>query len=236
MLMYAPAASRSVPCSSPEPTARSLPPARRLLDGGGTVTPLRRRAALALGGLPTRTPSPGEHLVTALDTHGSAWWIPAAAVWSDADIGAEHLRATGLATARTWAAVTVAGLSDRLGWEAVLHIEAGGDLPAVPTDVLDDADIDDSQVVVLDGRLDHTIPTVVVLGPDVTRWGAGASWDRALHRALYGLPGGDDPVGEMRTLAAALGPAGLRPVTVDVGSARLRDHGIMRGSVQLLVA
>lgn len=236
MLMHAPAAVPSVPCSSPEPADRSLLPTVRLLDGGGTVAPLRRRAAVALGGLVERRPTPGGHLVTARDNGGAAWWIPAAAVWSDTAAGREHLRATGLATARSWAATTVAGLSDRLGWEAVLHIEAGGDLNPVPAELVDGSEVDAAQVVVLDGRLGHTIPTVVVLGPDVTRWGAGATWDRALRRALYGPPGGDDLAGELRTLAAALVEDGLRPVTVDVGSERLRDHGIIRGSVQLLVA
>ena len=46
---------------------------------------LRQRPVVALGALLDRATIAGERLVTADDLTGRAYWIPAAAVWSDAD-------------------------------------------------------------------------------------------------------------------------------------------------------
>ena len=95
-------------------------------------------AVVTLGALEDRTPAAGDRLVTAHDEQGQAWWIAASAVWSDAD-GSGHPEnplPIGLATAATREEALVAGLSDRLGWEAVLEFERGPDLPvaeALPT-------------------------------------------------------------------------------------------------------
>ena len=141
----------------------------------------------------------------------------------------EQPRPIGLAVAATREAALVKGLSDRLGWEAVLEFEQRGDLPvataagqAVPN------------AIVLDGRLDHDVPTVVVLGADTMRWGAAATWPGAIRRALFGEDPHADPVDELdgprRTARRRrLGGRQRRP----------RDHpvehgrGVHRCSVQL---
>ena len=56
------------------------------LPGRGSVVALRQRRAIALGSLAERgVLAAGDRLVTAHDATGHSWWIPADAVWSDAD-------------------------------------------------------------------------------------------------------------------------------------------------------
>ena len=130
----------------------------------GSVVALRQRRAIALGALAERGVLAGERLVTAHDAAGHSWWIPADAVWSDADGSEhpEHPRPIGLATAPTREAALVKGVSDRLGWEAVLEFERGAELPKASA-VMDSSG---ANAIVLDGRLDHDVPTVVVLAAE----------------------------------------------------------------------
>jgi hypothetical protein len=195
------------------------------------VIALRQRATVALGGLADRAGHTAGRLVTALDLAGHTCWVPADAVWSDAAGGRrpEHPRPIGMATAPTLAAATVKGLSDRLGWEAVLEFERGGDLPGAGAELPPVPN-----AIVLDGRLGHDIPTVVVLATDTVRWGAGSTWDRALRRALYGTDAETDPAGELIELGDLLLGADLAAVTVDLGTPVLRSAGIARCSVQLV--
>lgn len=205
-----------------------------LLTAGSTVVALRRGEVVGTGEILERGLVGGTHLVSATGPHGRCWWIPAGAVWADGDSepAPQHPRPVGLATATDPTSATVQGLSDRLGWEAVMHLERGHDLPALPLP----ADLDAGPFLVLDGRLGHEIPTVVVVGDDLTRWGAATTWERALHRALYGGQGLATDTAELDAMIDALAELGLSPVTVDLGTPRLRQLGISRCSVQLLAS
>ncbi len=174
----------------------------------------------------------GDRLVTASDVDGHSWWLPAAAVWSDADCPdtPEHPRPIGLATASTREAAFLKGISDRLGWEAVLEFERGGDLPAAPA--FDGTSI--GRAIVLDGRLGHAVPTVVVLGADTMRWGAGATWEAAWRRALYGDDPATDPSRDLGQVAELLASADLAVAGVDLGTLRLSTAGVARWSAQLV--
>jgi len=221
------APTRDLRSSPPRPTARPVTVVRN-----GPVVALRQRSTIALGALSARTAARGDRLVTAHDQAGHAWWIPADVVWSDAD-GASHPErpfAVGLATAPTRERALLAGLSDRLGWEAVLEFERGRDLPAATA--LDD--FTDDNVVVLDGRLDHDVPTVVVLGRDMVRWGAGATWHGAMRRAMYGDDGSLDLGHELPDVCGLLARGGLGVAAVDLDSPLLRRAGIARCSVQIV--
>jgi len=216
-------------------SARLAGPARGTrLRTGGTVVALRHGRVVGLGGLVDHAVVDGSRLVPAEEPDGTSWWIPAAAVWCDGEStdAAEHPRRIGLATGTSVAGAVVQGLSDRLGWEAVCHLEAGHDLPALEPA----SDLDPEHFVVLDGRLGHDVPTVVVVGAELTCWGAGSTWAQAFHRAIYGVGAADAVSGELTALITTLAEADLRPVTVDLGSPRLRQHGIVRVSVQLLSA
>jgi hypothetical protein len=105
-------------------------------------------------------------MVIAYDLAGQRWWLPAAAVWADADASSrpDHPCPVGLATASDRATAIIAGLSDRLGWEAVFEFGRKV-LPAAP--VVEAPE----RLVVLDGRVGHDVPTVVALGDDILRWG-----------------------------------------------------------------
>jgi hypothetical protein len=214
--------------------SRALAPSTRrrptTLLHGGPVVALRQRDTIALGSLADRALVTGDRLVTARDDAGHTSWIPAAAVWSDADAAEvpEHPRPIGLATATDGAAALVTGISDRLGWEAVLELERGRELPPAP---LAGAA---GNGLVLDGRLDHDVPTVVVLGADTVRWGAGATWEGAVRRALYGDDADTDVRLEARELVFELACSGLGVATVDLGSEVLGAAGVVRCSVQLV--
>ena len=112
----------------PAPTA--LP---TIVVGDGPVVALRRRPVVALGSLVDRVTLDAPRLVSAVDLRGRSWWIPAAAVWSDADGDEQPQRpwAIGLAAGRSWEVAMLAGLSDRLGWEANLARECGRELPVL---------------------------------------------------------------------------------------------------------
>ena len=144
----------------------------------------------------------------------------------------EHPLPVGLATAATRDGALIAGLSDRLGWEAVLEFERGTDLPRA--EAL--ADFTDENVVILDGRLGHDVPTVVVLGRDMVRWGAGSTWYGAMRRAMYGDDGNPDVGQELPELCAMLARSGLGVAAVDLDSPLLRRAGIARCSVQIVVS
>ena len=76
------------------------------------------------------------------------------------------------------------------------------------------------ELIVLDGRLGHDVPTVVILGHDMTRWAAGATWSSALHRALYGDDGRRRRARtELGTLVELLAAHGIGVVAVDLGHA-----------------
>jgi hypothetical protein len=156
-------------------------------------------------------------------------------VWSDAEDAErpQHPRPVGLATALTPERAFAAGLSDRLGWEAVLVFERGGQLPFIDTATADSA-VNGDRLVVLDGRLGHEVPTVVVLGDDLIRWGAAATWSTAVHRALYGDDGSLAVEDELVEVIGLLGEGGLDVVGVDLGTAVLRRANVVRRSVQLI--
>jgi len=206
-----------------------------LIDATGSVAALRCRSSIAPGALAARSLTEGKRLVSATDADGEVWLIPAAAVWSDWATAPDpqHPMPVGLATAPSAARAMVAGLSDRLGWEAVMHLERGADLP-----VVDNARgaVGADRLVVLDGRLGHHVPTVLLLGEDVVRWGAGATWDVAVQRALFGHGHGDGHEVEVSSITRSLAAAGLSPAAVDLGSPTLRRCGIVRSSIQLLAA
>jgi hypothetical protein len=199
------------------------------------VVALRHRPVVALGALLDRSTAASERLVAAHDVAGRACWIPAEAVWSDAEDAErpQHPRPVGLATALTPERAFTAGLSDRLGWEAVLVFEHGGQLPVIDTAPADTA-VNGDRMVVLDGRLGHEVPTVVVLGDDLIRWGAAATWSAAVHRALYGDDGSLPVEDELAEVIGLLGESGLDVVGVDLGTAVLRRAGVVRQSVQLI--
>jgi hypothetical protein len=199
------------------------------------VVALRHRPVVALGALLDRSTVGGERLVAAHDVAGRACWIPAEAVWSDAEDAErpQHPRPVGLSTALTPERAFAAGLSDRLGWEAVLVFEHGGQLPMIDTAPADSA-VNGDRLVVLDGRLGHEVPTVVVLGDDLIRWGAAATWSTAVHRALYGDDGSLAVEDELTEVVGLLGESGLGVVGVDLGTAVLRRADVVRQSVQLI--
>lgn len=209
-------------------------PLHHLIVPDGVVVALRRGATIAAGGLADRTligADPGAPLVAARGVDDQLWWVASGAVWTDDDAH-EHPQSIGVAASSSRERATIAGLSDRLGWEAIQALDAGRALPRLETS--GDTGPHD-RTVVFDGRLGHTVPTVVVVGRDVTRWGAGSTWSTALTRAMHGGSGAPGDAQELVVLDELLAIAGLRPVVVDVGSPRLRHRGIHRSSVQLLV-
>ncbi len=215
-----------------------------LMPTDGKVVAMRRRPVLALGGLHGRTmtsPSKnGGQLVAAYDLAGSTWWIPAEVVWTDSSTQdrPQHPRSIGLTTAVNEPAALLAGISDRLGWEAMELREHGLDLPALDASMFstDPGPYRSGSTLLFDGRLDHDVPTVVVAGQHVLRWGAGRTWDDALHRAMYcsAAPGSaTSPCDELASVSSQLGAAGLAIGAVDLGTMLLRSAGIVRYSVQL---
>jgi hypothetical protein len=220
----------------PEAFALPATDAPALVVRSPHVVALRQRPVVALGALTDRSTAEGERLVTAHDLAGRACWIPAEAVWSDIDDAdrPQHPRPVGLATALTPERAFAAGLSDRLGWEAVLVFERGGDLPPLDTASAATSTTNGDRLVVLDGRLGHDVPTVVVLGDDLIRWGAAATWATAVHGALYGDDGSLAVEDELADVIEVLRRGRLDVVGVDLGTALLRRANIVRRSVQLL--
>jgi hypothetical protein len=222
--------------SRPEAPGAPATDAPALVVRSTHVVALHHRPVVALGALSDRTTIEGERLVSAHDTTGRACWIPAEAVWSDA-VDADrpqHPCPIGLATALTPERALAAGLSDRLGWEAVLHFERGGYLPVVDSAPIGDTASNDDRLIVLDGRLGHDVPTVVLLGADLVRWGAGATWATAVHRAWYGDDGSLAVEEELTEVIDTLREAHLGVVGVDLGTSLLRRAHVVRWSVQLV--
>jgi hypothetical protein len=203
-----------------------------LLDGAGSVTVLRRRSTVSVGTLGSGALFSGRRLVGALDLDDSPWWIPATAVWSDAEEHErpEHPWHVGMAHDRSWSRAVLTGLSARLGHEARLAHERGDALAQVhgvgPT----------GPATVYDGRLGHDVPTVHIVSDNVIRSGAGVTMESAYRRALFGDQGMPeaDVARELADLQLVLADAGLHVAVVDLGTAMLRKAGFARVSVQIM--
>lgn len=211
---------------------RGLPELPTLVDGTGSVTVLRRRPVVPVGALGSGATVLGRRLVGARDLHDAHWWVPATAVWSDAE---DHERPerpwhVGLATDRSWSRAVLTGLSSRLGWEARIAHERGDELPVLTG--VDPCDV----VTAYDGRLGHDVPTVHLASVNVTRGGAGATVESAYHRALFGDLGTPEVAAEreLADVQLVLADAGLHVAVVDLGTSLLRRAGVARVSVQLM--
>lgn len=202
-----------------------------MVTGDGAVVALRRRRVVAPRGLADRTALDGGRLVVACDLDDRPWWIPAAAVWSDGDSGVrpEHPWHAGLEQDRCWTRAVLSGLSGRLGWEARSAHEAGVELPELPA-----AQFPTSGTV-LDGRLGHDVPTVVVVSERAERWGSGATWASAYRRAMFGDQGTPETEAkrELADIELILSSAGIGITVVDLATALFRRAGVARVSVQL---
>ena len=213
--------------SRPSPTV--LP---TIVVGDGPVVALRRRPVIALGSLDQRVTLNTSRLVSATDLSGKSWWVPAAAVWSDADGDGQPTRplAVGLAAGRSWEVTVLAGLSDRLGWEANVARQRGRELP-----VLEDVSASHGDgTTVYDGRLGHDVPTVVLVRDSVALWGAGSTFAAAHHRAMFGDHAAVGHPGELELLGDLLALAGLDVAAVDLGTPVFKRVGVQRLQVQLL--
>jgi hypothetical protein len=202
-----------------------------IVVGDGSVVAFRTRPVVAMGFLDERLVIDGQPLVSAQDLLGRSWWIPATAVWSDVDGDRQpqHPWHVGLAAGSSREVALLAGLSNRLGWEANEARLAGRDLPVL--DGIGDACA--QGLTVYDGRLDHGIPTVVVVGDTFVRCGSGSTLTSAYRRALYGdkaTTGHDVELEDLRWLLSA---EGLDVVAVDLGTPTIRRAGVVRYSVQL---
>ncbi|MET0460834.1 MAG: hypothetical protein ABW195_16400 [Ilumatobacteraceae bacterium] len=205
-----------------------------IVGGDGSVVAFRTRPAVAMGALDDRLVIDSEPLVSAQDLLGRSWWIPAEAVWSDVDSGRQpqHPWPRGLAAGSSREVALLAGLSDRLGWEANMSREAGRVLP-----VLDGiADACGLGLTVYDGRLDHRVPTVVVVGDTFVRWGSGSTLSSAYRRAVHGDEGTTGHDVELEDLRWLLSVEGIDVVAVDLGTPLIRRAGVVRYSVQLTTA
>jgi hypothetical protein len=195
----------------------------------GQVVALHQRAAIAHGGLGGRVLSNGQRQVPAVDARQASCWVDAVAVWSDGELARPtRLNPIGLAASPSWDEALITGISDRIGWEAASAWEAGMELPAAP--FLEHQA--SARLVLLDGRLGHRLPTVVAVSETSVRWGAGATWDAALGRALYAT-GWPTDKSELALIECILAGAHLGIAAVDVGSALLAVNNLSRVSVQL---
>ena len=214
--------------SSPERPRRSVFPA--IVDGDGPVVALRPRPVIAHGALASRRELRGERLVSGYDLSARQWWIPARAVWTDAESAErpEHPWAIGQVTDTDSHRAVLAGLSDRLGWEAQQARQQGHQLSQLPS-------IDPrARAVIYDGRLGHDVPTVVVVDERFVRWGAGVTLESAYHRAMFGDRGTLHAERELGDLELVLAGTGVTVAVVDLGTPLLREAGVHRVSVQLL--
>jgi hypothetical protein len=213
------------PAPSPDRQPISTPGVSRR----GPVVPLHQRPAIALGGLSERSLVHGQRQVQALDANKATCWVDAAGVWADGETARPNqLTPIGVAAGSDWDQALVAGISDRLGWEAAKAWEDGVDLPAAP--FLDDRSSD--RVELLDGRLGHQLPTVVAVTETSVRWGAGATWEAALGRAMYGTSWPTDK-SELALIDSILAGSHLGIAAVDIGSTLLTINNLSRVSVQL---
>jgi hypothetical protein len=212
------------------PTSRTVLPT--IVVGDGPVVALRRRPVVALGSLDQRITLNASRLVSAVDLGGKAWWVPAAAVWPDGGREGQPQRplAIGLAAGRGWEITVLAGLSDRLGWEANVARQRGRELPVL-------GELSGSHgdgTTVYDGRLGHDVPTVVVVKDSVALWGAGSTFAAAHHRAMFGDHAAVGHPGELGLLGDLLTLAGLDVAVVDLGTPVFKRVGVERLQVQLL--
>ena len=227
--------STVAPAEIDPPRPWSAPPSPSVLPtivmGDGSVVALRTRTVIALGYLEERLAIESTPLVSALDLAGRPWWIPATAVWSDVEAGRhpQHPRPIGLAAGWSKEIALLTGLSDRLGWEANLLRERGRELPVLHGF----GDEGSNGSIVYDGRLDHRVPTVVLVNGSVVRWGAGATLSAAYHRALYGDRGTVGHRAELEDLRSLLAAQQLDVVAVDLGTPLINRAGVERLSVQL---
>jgi hypothetical protein len=192
----------------------------------------RRRRVVALGALASRHELDGERLVSAYDLSERPWWVPAAAVWSDADRDGrpEHPWHVGLATDTSWHRAVLSGLSDRLGWEAKRALDRGLALPRLN-------EVEHGvRGTVWDGRLGHEVPTVVITSDNVERWGAGTTADSARRRALYGDQGTTDAARQLADMELVLATSGIDVGVVDLATPLMTRAGVARVSVQLLAS
>ena len=201
-----------------------------IMASDGSVVAMRKRRVIAPGAFDQRLVVDSSRLVCAQDPAGRSWWIPADAVWSDAQTERQpqHPWSVGLAMGRSRDAAMVCGLSDRLGWEANESRLRGHALPVL--------DGDDGGPTLYDGRLDHDVPTVVLVKGSVVCWGAGSTFDIAHQRALFGHRGVVAGPSELPVIAAMLAAKGLEVVAVDLGTPLIRRAGVVRSSIQLAVA
>jgi hypothetical protein len=194
----------------------------------GSVVALHQRPTIALGGLGERALVSGQRQVQAVDARHTTCWVDAAGVWSDGESELpRQISSIGLSSGTDWDVALISGISDRLGWEAAKAWEDGLDLPAAP--FLDDLTPDNLEL--LDGRLGHQVPTVVAVSETSVRWGAGATWEIARGRAMFGYWTFEKS--ELAVIDAILAGSRLGIAAVDVSSAALSANKISRVSVQL---
>ena len=172
-------------------------------------------------------------LVSAVDLGGRAWWIPAAAVWSDADGDAQpqHPRAIGLAAGRSREVAVLAGLSDRLGLGG--QRRPGSAAASCPSWTA-------SASTTGTARSSTTAASVTTSRPwswSGTPWPCGAPGRRSprrYHRALFGDHGHRRPRPVSWTmLRRLLDRRGLDVVAVDLGTPADRAGRCGALSVQL---
>ena len=157
---------------------------------------LRRRPAIALGALVERAMLTGDRLVSAHDVAGHSWWIPA-----DGRVVRCGLprRLPSIPDRSAWQ-------RPRPGtppWSRASATGSGGKPCSSSNGAATSRRRRHSMArrsvnaIVLDGRLGHDVPTVVVLGADTMRWGAGRRGTAAWRRALYGDDPAADPSSEL---------------------------------------
>lgn len=206
--------------------------------GDDGVLLLRARQAIIAGGLQHGVAGGGRRMVCGHSPSGAVVWLPAVAVWPDADERPDSLTfegvgrpwSVGLGVAGDRPSAVLAGLSDRLGWEAYRAFERGAELPLARRVVQPNV----GDVVLIDGRLGHDVPTVLAIGSQSVHWGIGSTWERATRRALYGGVDGDTG-SELDAVVARLeSTSPYELATVDLGSAVLARAGVHRLSVQIV--
>ena len=185
------------------PCPGALPAGRWPRDAcGATAAAGRSRCSVAVRSSPCASAGPSPSVLCAERTvaqrlsawsrprlrAGHSWWIPRRRRL----VGRRRARAPGASSADRSGNGRDQGRSAGQGPQRPARVGSGPGVrtrwrPARCGAVGDQATV--ANAIVLDGRLDHDVPTVVVLAADTMRWGAGSTWDGAMRRALYG----DDP-------------------------------------------
>ena len=175
-----------------------------------------------------RRPPPARRLVRRQrpGPAGGAWWIPAGAVWSDVDVDGltETPRSIGLGSGDSRDVAVLAGLSDRLGWEAEIARRHGVRLPGVPRARAQGA-----------GRHRRLRRAPRPRRPDGRRrpatgsvLGRRSDRGRRLPPGAVRRPGPARRRRELEHLAAMLAEAGLEVATVDLATPTISDRGVHR--------